>query len=74
MKIVNTNSAVRTASIKTPLANEVSAESVVLTLKLVGKSLSTRKEANMAPTSCAPVRSNARGTVIAFTSTIPSVT
>ena len=42
MKMVNTNSAVKTASMKTPCARLVSADNVVLTLSGVGNKTLTR--------------------------------
>jgi hypothetical protein len=53
MKMVKTNSAVRTASINTPCARLVSALNVVLTFNGVGNSTFTRKLLNIPPASCA---------------------
>lgn len=53
MKIVNTNSAVNTASMNTPLASEVSADNVVLTFNGVGNMTETKKLEKMPPASCA---------------------
>jgi hypothetical protein len=66
MKIVNTNSAVSTASINTPLARLVSALSVVRTFKGVGKITLTKKLAKMLPVICAVIIVQKRVAVMAL--------
>jgi hypothetical protein len=53
MKMVNTSSAVNTASMNTPLANDVSADKVVLTFNGVGNITLTKKLEKIPPASCA---------------------
>lgn len=68
------SSAVKTASMKTPLTRLVPALKVVLTFKGVGNMTLTRKLANILPASCAiKSRLNLTG-VIAFVNNIAKVT
>lgn len=74
MNIVKTSSAVRIASMKTPLAKLVSAESVVLTLSCVGNMTETRKLAKILPEICATnSKKNLTGDM-AFVNNIANVT
>jgi hypothetical protein len=74
MKIVNTNSAVNTASMNTPLATPVPLDSVVRTLKPVGNMTLTRKLLKMLPASCATSSSVARMGDMARHNSIAKVT
>lgn len=74
MKIVNTNSAVNTASINTPLATLVSALSVVRTFNGVGNMTLTRKLAKMLPAICAVSSNPALDADIDFVKSIAKVT
>lgn len=74
MKIVNTNSAVKTASMKTPLARLVSADSVVLTFNGVGNMTLTKKLEKMPPLSCATSSRKNRIGVIVRVSNMANVT
>jgi hypothetical protein len=60
MKMVNTSSAVRIASMNTPWAILVPVLRVVRTLNGVGNSTLTRKELKILPDSCAASSKNAR--------------
>lgn len=74
MKIVNTNSAVSTASMNTPLANPVPELSVVRTLNPVGNMTLTRKLLKILPASCATSSSVARIGLIARQRSMANVT
>ena len=74
MKIVNTNSAVSTASINTPLASPVPELSVVRTLKPVGNITLTKKLLKILPASCATSSNVALIGLIARQSSIANVT
>jgi hypothetical protein len=74
MKIVNTNSAVNTASMNTPLANDVSADNVVRTFSGVGNMTETKKLEKIPPASWAiSSRKNRTGDRV-FVSIIAKVT
>lgn len=74
MNIVNTNSAVSTASMKTPLATLVPELNVVRTFNGVGNMTFTRKLAKMLPASCATTSRTHRTGVSARVSSMPKVT
>lgn len=74
MKIVNTNSAVKTASMNTPLTRLVSALNVVLTFSGVGNITLTKKLLNILPASCAMSSRKNRTRDRAFVSSIAKVT
>ena len=74
MKMVNTNSAVKIASIKTPCTKLVPLPNVVLTLKSVGNSTETRKLAKMLPAICAASKRKARIGLSARQSSMAKVT
>lgn len=74
IKIVNTNSAVKIASINTPLASDVSALNVVLTFNGVGNITLTRKLAKILPANCAINNNVKRIGVMARVSNIAKVT
>ena len=74
MKMVKTSSAVRTASMNTPLTSPVPGLSVVLTLKPVGNMTLTRKLLKMLPVTCATSNSVARIGLIARHRSIAKVT
>lgn len=70
----NINSAVKIPSMKTPRVNDVSLDKVVLTLKLVGKMVLTRYDANIEPSIWAMKSNMALKTVKDLTSNIARVT
>ena len=74
MKIVNTSSAVSTASMNTPLTNPVPLDNVVLTLKFVGNSTLTMKLLKILPLNCATSNSVALTGLIALHNNMASVT
>ena len=74
MKMVKTSSAVRIASMKTPLARLVSALNVVLTLSGVGNMTLTRKLANIEPAICATRSRKKRTGDIALVKSMAKVT